>query len=193
MKATGYTAVIVTLLAMVSACAGSSGPGPIHLYPGPAKNADDVSIIRVVKSHPSRGHPTIDIRKITELSDSMVVVFQALAGNRGFAVPAHFGGLPDPGQKGGGNPKDLPSEFHLPPGSYRIEYLYVPAVDRFGWTHRNRLTHTTDVICVAGNTYILEGKLHPDGGAWSLWTGVEETRRDEGGGGRPYPSPAPNP
>jgi hypothetical protein len=181
MEVTGGLPGIALILAVASACVGSGGPGPIQLYPGPPKDPLEFSIIQVAKTHPTRGHPTLNIRKITQMSDSAVVLFQVQAG-QGWAVPSHLGGLPDPGQGGGISDWDLPSVFHLPPAAYQVTFLYVPAVDRIGWTHQNRTPETVIVECKPGHTYVMEGKLQPDGEMWTLRLDEEVTRSPENKG-----------
>lgn len=168
MRAFSCFLLTLTILALASGCGGPAGPGPILLYGGPPLPSSEIAVIRVVKTHPKRGHPTLNIRKVTRMGDSAVVVFQAQEG-RGWAVPSHFGGLPDPGQRSSRvNSKGLPDQFEVPPGSYQIEFLYVQAVDHLGWTHKRTTTDLTWLICRPGSTYSLEGGLMEDGEGWLL-------------------------
>jgi hypothetical protein len=123
----------------------------------------------VVRTHPTRGYPTINVRKISQVGDSTTVIYQPQAGGRGWAVPAHFGGLPDPGQRNAiRNSRDLPSRFEVLPGQYLIEFLYMPAVDHMGWTHRRTTQETTLLNCRPGYTYQLKGGLRQGGSGWNL-------------------------
>jgi hypothetical protein len=168
MRGAGSLCEMLGMLAVLSGCSAPSARPPIVLHPEAIADPAQAALIRVVKTHPTRGHPTINIRKITRVADSSQVLFQAQAG-RGWAVPSHFGGLPDPGQPSyQGDPSELPALFEVLPGRYLLEFLYVPAVDRWGWTHQRTAPEMTWLECEPGQVYFLEGRLEPDGAAWSL-------------------------
>ena len=148
-----------------------------NVQPGTPNSREDISVIQVVKTHPRRGHATINIRKITLIGDSARVLFQAQQGS-GWRIPDHFGGMPEGHQQAGqGNVRDLPYHFEVLPGNYQIDYLYVPAADKWGWTHRPSAESTISLDCEAGRVYLLEGKLREDGNGWLL----NSTERSGGG------------
>jgi len=168
------------LLGLSVGCGGSA-VAPLLLYEGAPRPTGQISIIRIVKTNPKRGHPTLNVRKITRLDAPSMVVFQASQAE-GWQIPAHFAGPPDNRRQGHqGNPRDLPSEFRVEPGTYQIDFLYVPAVDRWGWTHVNRDITTARLVCQPGMAYVLEGKLLEDGNGWFLSTLEEKSGVGKGG------------
>lgn len=154
--------------ALCWSCSGGAGVGSVILHSGTPKTREEISVIQVVKTHPRWGHATINIRRITRVGDSARVLFQAKQGS-GWRIPDHFGGMPEGSQQASqGNVKDLPDHFEVLPGSYRIDYLYVPAADKWGWTHKSADESTIWLDCRAGRVYLLEGKLREDGDGWIL-------------------------
>jgi hypothetical protein len=181
MRAALSILLVSTVSALPWGCGGSAGPGPISLYPDPPRPLSELSVIQVVRTHPTRGHPTIDVRKISLVGDSTTVIFQPRAGGRGWAVPSHFGGLPDPGQRNAvRNPRELPSRFEVLPGQYLIEFLYMPAVDHLGWTHQRTTEEMTLLECRPGVTYLLKGGLREVGEGWVLTVTERESGRAGG-------------
>jgi len=117
----------------------------------------------------------VDVRKITRLDFPSGIVFQA-SESAGWQIPSHFMGPPDDGrQTRSGDPGELPTEFHLAPGTYQIDFLYVPAVDHWGWTHVTRVLSTVRLTCGPGFAYLLEGRYLEEGGGWTLIT-LEEAK-----------------
>lgn len=178
MRAAYLISLTALILALCSNCGGGAGVGPVILHSGAPRPSDEISVIQVVKTHPKRGHPTINIRKITQTGDSARVLFQAQQGS-GWRVPDHFGGSLQEGPKTPrlGNVRDLPDHFEVLPGSYRIDFFYVPAVDRLGWTHKPTTENTIWLECRAGYVYLLKGGLREDGNGWVLTS----TERSSGG------------
>jgi hypothetical protein len=166
MKKTGGLLPGWILLTLSWGCA--SGVAPITLYGGPPRPPAEISVIRIVKTHPRYGHPTLNVRKITRLEDPWGVVFEVTPGS-GWQIPGHFAGPPDT-QRGPrqGDPRDYPSEFRLLPGLYQVDFRYVPATDRWGWTHGQEETSTVRLTCTAGMVHLLEGILREDGQGFVL-------------------------
>ena len=172
------------LLAM-ACCLGCGGAGevtPVVLYPGPPRPPGQISGIRVVKTHSDRGDPTIIIRRITRVGDSTEVVFNAQEGGS-WTPPNHFGGPPPTVQyASAGSPGEALIRAELLPGTYQIDYLYAPAVDRWGWTHQSRVGRTTRLDCREGYTYLLRGRLIESEEVWILDTTEVPNGSEEAGG-----------
>ena len=170
-------------IAVSSACRSAEGIAPVILYGSAPRPPGEIAVVQVVKNRAGRGHATIDIRAITRMEDAPVVLYQAQEG-RAWSPPEHFGGPPDTQRHAPqGDPGAVPVHFELLPGTYEILFLYVPVVDRWGYTHKRNEAETTLLNCKAGHVYYLEGKLEEEGGIWYL-TSTEEVAGEEG----QYPS-----
>jgi hypothetical protein len=173
----------VLVLAYCIGCAGAREATPVILYGGQPRPADQISEIRVIKTHPDRGNPTIIILRITRVGDSTEVLFNAQEGSN-WAPPNHFGGPPPTVQYASTtSPGDALVRAEVLPGSYQIDYLYAPAVDRWGWTHQSRIERTTRLDCMPGYTYLLRGRLIESEEVWILDTTEVPHGSGEAGGG----------
>lgn len=166
MKRIGRLPTCWILLSLSWGCA--SGVGPITLYEGAPRPPGEISVIRIVKTHPRWGHPTLNVRKITRMDDPTGVVFEVTP-RSGWQIPGHFAGPPDT-QQGPrqGDPQDFPSEFRVLPGIYQVDFLYVPVADRWGWIHGQEEMSTVRLSCTPGVAYLLEGILREDGQGFLL-------------------------
>lgn len=197
-----YSRLIALLLvALNSSCLGVTEVVPVPLYGGAPKPASEISGIKIVKTHPTRGHPTLIILKITRLGDSTAVVFQAPRSSS-WAPPDHFGGPPPTAPHASlGTSGDPLAHVEVLPGSYQIVFLYAPVPDKWGWTHQSTVERTTVLDCRAGYTYLLEGKLLEGDNGWLLDTTEVPTSGGEtwnegertGQHGNPRPSPVSSP
>ncbi|MFC1574728.1 hypothetical protein ACFL3Z_01470 [Gemmatimonadota bacterium] len=167
-------------LALNSGCRSVDVGGPVILYDGAPKPREEIAVIEVVKTRPTWGHPTINIREITRMEAGLVVVFRAEQGDA-WSPLDHFGGLPDTQRQAQqGDVRSVPDHFEVLPGSYRIVFLYVPVTDKWGWTHRPSGESTTWLDCRAGYRYLLKGDLNETNDGWVL-SKIEVTGGDEGG------------
>lgn len=174
MKKASQTLLACVIGGLLAGC--RTGGEPLILYEGAVRPLGEVSIIRIVRTHPRWGHPTLNVRRVTRLDPPAHVAFEASEA-AGWQIPSHFAGPPDNSrQSRQGNPRDYPDEFRVLPGTYQIDFLHVPAVDRWGWTHVPPGMSTHRLTCVGGVTYFLEGELLEDGDAWLLHTSEEKTR-----------------
>ena len=157
------SAVLITTLC--SGCVAGRSVAPIILYAGPPMPPDDISVIRVV----GKNHPSLQIRTLSRVGTSLEPVYQARTGQSAWAPPDHFGGLQATQQQ---TPEEdlsaIPDEFHVLPGTYRVEFSYVPVVDRWGWTHKPSGESVTWLECEAGHIYFLEGRMNEGGEGLSL-------------------------
>ncbi len=166
---------LIVVCMVLSFPAGCRSPGrdPLILYGESVRPAPEISVIRIARTSPRRGHPTLDVRKITRLDLPSRIVFQ-VSESAGWQIPSHFAGPPDQGrQSSTHDPRDLPEEFHLAPGTYQIDFLYVPVIDRWGWTHKSEKLSTVRLTCEAGFSYLLEGTYVEGGSGWILKTSAE--------------------
>jgi hypothetical protein len=181
MGAVRHAVPILLILGALPSCSAPVPPGPILLYPAPLRSPDEISVIEVVRTRPDGGHATINVQEITRVADSTEVVYQARGGVP-WSPPEHFGGPPvTQPSKPSKDPREIPFHFELLPGRYRVEFLYVPALDKNGWTHRPSGESTAWVDCRPGFTYRLEGKLRGDSDGWVL--AIDEVPTAGGGGG----------
>jgi len=179
--------IVVCLVLSFPAACRSPGGDPLILYGGAVRPPAEISVIRIARTSPLRGHPTLDVRKITRLDLPSRIIFQVNE-NTGWQIPSHFAGPPDPGRRSSTrDPRDLPEEFHLVPGTYQIDFLYVPVIDRWGWTHTSEKLSTVRLSCEPGFSYLLEGTYLEGGGGWILKTSPEPygAHPPQASGGRP--------
>jgi hypothetical protein len=153
------------VFSLSSSCLSGRDVAPVVLYGGPSRPADEISVIRIV----DKNYPTIRILTLSRVGVSMETLYPTQGGEGAWAPPDHFGGLqatqrmtPDV------DVQDLPSEFHVPPGTYRVEFTYMPTVDRWGWTHKPAGESKTWLECEAGHIYLLEGRMETVESGWSL-------------------------
>ncbi len=162
-------------LALMAGCRTVQPPQPVILYPGEPRPSSEVCVIDVVKTQPKNGHATIEIREITRMGTNPEIFYSIRPGTN-WAPPSHFLG-PTPTQHSGPrkDPYSIPVHFEVVPGSYQVDFLYVPVPDRFGWTHRPAGEHTTRLDCRSGHTYHLKGQIRDDRTGWVLSVTEEPT------------------
>ena len=171
------------VMAFCLGCAGAGEATPVLLYGVPPLPSGEISGIRVLRTHSDRGNPSIIIRRINRVGDSTEVVFNAQEGSS-WAPPNHIGGPPPTARYAStGSAGDALVRAEVLPGSYQIDYLYAPAVDRWGWTHQSRIERTTRLDCRAGYTYLLRGRLIESEEVWILDTTEVPNGIGEAGGG----------
>lgn len=173
---------LLALVAPLLIVGCGSAPPPVLLYDGPPRPPGEIAILEVVRSRGGHGPPTVDVRRITRLSSPQQVVFQGTVGG-GWSIPGHFAGPQDSqGSAGRAREGDIPDRFELPPGDYRIDILFTPALDRLGWRHTNSEMRSTTLVCGAGRRYLLEGRYVEGGAGWVL-----SALEAESGGSAPDP------
>lgn len=165
--------LLVGLLPMVIAsCATDQTVAPLILYPGPTKPTEEIAVLQVARSSEAKGAPTLNIRRITRLEPDPGVLYRVEAGVA-WTPPGHFGGLQGTqSQRPTGDPSSLPDRFELSPGTYQVEFLYVPLLGRWGETHRPQDGSAVRLECEAGRIYLLKGSLDPAGQRFFLTTTV---------------------
>lgn len=160
------------LLGFTWSCAVDGSVAPVILYPGPTKPREEIAVLQVARTGEARGAPTLNIQRITRLEPDPGVLYRVEAGVA-WTPPDHFGGLQaTQSQRPTEDPKGLPDRFELPPGTYRVEFLYVPLVGPWGETHRPQKGSAIRLECSAGRIYLLKGSLDPDGHRFFLTTAV---------------------
>ena len=162
-------------LLLLAGCQTAPPPPPMILYPGEARAPSEICVVQIVRTQPNGGHATIEVREITRVGRDPEVFYSVRPGTA-WSPPTHFMG-PTPTQRSGPlkDPGTIPVQFEIVPGSYQIDFLYVPVPDRYGWTHRPSGENTTRLDCRAGRTYYLEGKIRDDRTGWVLAVTEEET------------------
>lgn len=163
-------------LLLLAGCQTGDPPPPMILYPGEARPLSEICIIEVAKTHGEGGHATIEIREITRVGSDPETFYSVRPGTT-WSPPGHFMG-PAPTQRSGPikDPRIIPVHFELVPGTYQVDFLYVPVPDRFGWTHRPSGENVTRVDCRRGYTYSLEGRIRKDRSGWVLSVSEEESK-----------------
>jgi len=160
------------LLGFTWSCMSDGAVAPVILYPGPEKPQEEIAVLQVARTGEARGAPSLNIRRITRLEPDPEVLYRVEAGTV-WTPPEHFGGLQaTQSQRPTEDPNSLPDHFELPPGTYRVEFLYVPLLGRWGETHRAREGSTLRLDCEAGRVYRLKGSLDPAGHRFFITTAV---------------------
>jgi hypothetical protein len=164
----GSHRVLLALLAPLLVVGCRSTAPPVLLYEGPPRPPGEIAILEIVRDRGGQGSPTVDVRKITRMSSPQQVVFQGSTGN-GWSIPGHFAGPPDnQATEGRAQGTAIPHHFELPPGTYRFDVLFTPALDHLGWKHTNSELQSTSLECMPGRRYLLEGRYVEEAARWVL-------------------------
>lgn len=151
-------------LAFCIGCVGGRDVAPVILYGTTPRSPEEIAVIRIV----GKRHPTIHIRKMSRVGANLETVYE-IRSDRAWAPLEHFGGLQATQREA---PREdvqaIPDEFQVLPGMYRVDFSYVPVVDRWGWTHRPAEDASTWLDCQAGRVYLLEGRMEESESRWSL-------------------------